>query len=161
MTKNILKIGLMFIGAALIFSACSKKPDIENTGSEKMAGEWFTQYYDGGTAVTDHHKILTYNTADPASGKMWVEDHDVWPFKGKFDVDLNALTFKAGDNIDNIAINGVKIKVYEGKVIANGGKSKSGNVVDSIYLKVEFSDDPGTIYEIKGHQRTGFFEDEY
>ena len=53
------------------------------------------------------------------------------------------------------------VKFYEGKVITGGGMSKSGVVVDSIYLKVEFSDDPGVIYEIKGHQRTGFFEDEY
>ena len=161
MTRNILKIGAVFVVAAIVFAACSKKPDVENTGSEKMAGEWFTQYYTGGTAVTDHHKILSYNTSDPMSSKMWVEDHDVWPFKAKFDVDLGAMTFRAADNLDNIALTGKKIKVYEGKIVAKGGRSKSGVVVDSIYLKVEFSDDPGVIYEIKGHQRTGLFEDEY
>ena len=161
MRRNIFKIGLLFAGAALVFSACSKTPDVENTGYEKMAGEWFTQFYTGGTAVTDHHTLYTYNTSDPASGKMWVDDHDVWTFKAKVDVDVNALTFKAGDNIDNVAHVGDKVKIYEGKVIPGGGKSKSGNVVDSIYLRIEFSDDPGTIYEIRGHQRTGFFEDEY
>lgn len=161
MTRKFFKIGLMLAGAALVFSACSKKPDVEYTGMEKMAGEWFTQYFTGGAAVTDHHKILTYNTSDPASGKIWVDDHDVWPFKAKFDVDPQQLVFKAADNVDDVAHPGVKIKVYEGKVIPRGGRSKSGNVVDSIYLKVEFSDDPGTVYEIKGHQRTGFFEDEY
>lgn len=161
MTKNMFKAGIMLLGVALIFSACSKKADVENTGSEKMAGEWFTQYFAGGAALTDHHKLITYNTSDPLSGKLWVDDHEVWTFKAKFDVDLNAMTFRAGDNIDNVAHAGVKIKVYEGKVIPRAGRSRSGNVVDSIYLKVEFSDDPGVVYEIKGHQRTGFFEDEY
>ena len=159
--KNIvLKIFLSIAVVGLIWS-CSKKPDVENTSTVKMAGEWFTQYYDGGTAVTDHHKIITYNTSDPASNKLWVFDEEVWPFKAKFDIDYQSLTFKSLAATDNLEISGKKIKVYEGKVIPLGGRSKSGNIVDSIYLKLEFSDDPGTIYEIRGHQRTGFFEDEY
>ena len=36
-----------------------------------------------------------------------------------------------------------------------------GNVVDSIHMKVEFSDDPGTIYEMNGTARTRFAEDDY
>jgi hypothetical protein len=48
-----------------------------------------------------------------------------------------------------------------GKVLAGAGKTRSGNPVDSIYIEAEFSDDPGTKYVISGHQRTGFFEDEY
>ena len=51
--------------------------------------------------------------------------------------------------------------VADGKVLPLGGKSKSGVVVDSIFMHVEFSDDPGTIYTISGHQRSGFLEDEY
>ena len=49
----------------------------------------------------------------------------------------------------------------EGKIIADGGVSKTGVVVDSIYIKATFSDDPGTEYEITGHRRTGFVEDDY
>ena len=51
--------------------------------------------------------------------------------------------------------------MIEGKVLPGAGKTKSGNSVDSIYLRLEFSEEAGTIYEIKGHERTGFFEDEY
>ena len=159
--KNIfLKVFLLIAISGLIFS-CSKKPDVEYTSTYKMSGEWFTRYYAGTSALTSHHKIITYNTSDPASNKVWVEDHEVWPFKSKFDVDYNALLFKAVTATDNLEVPGHKIKVYEGKVIPLGGRSKSGNIVDSIYLRVEFTDDPGNIYEIRGHQRTGFFEDEY
>ncbi len=45
--------------------------------------------------------------------------------------------------------------------MAGAGKTKSGNPVDSIYMEAVFSDDPGNKYVISGHQRTGFFEDEY
>jgi hypothetical protein len=46
-------------------------------------------------------------------------------------------------------------------VIKDGGRSKTGVKTDSIYMVVEFSDDLGTDYEISGHMRTGFVEDEY
>ena len=157
------RAGALFIGAALLFSACTKDPEPGGTNTQEMAGEWFIEYYDeAGNALTDHSTILTYNTADPASNQVWVDDPDIWPFKAKFDVDPQALTFKAMNAATDVAnSSGLTIKVIEGKVLPKAGKSKSGNNVDSIYLKVEFSDDPGTIYQIKGHQRTGFFEDEY
>jgi hypothetical protein len=51
--------------------------------------------------------------------------------------------------------------VLEGKIIADAGHSKTGVVTDSIYIKAVFSDDPGTEYEMAGHRRTGFVEDDY
>jgi hypothetical protein len=161
MIKSFLKFSLFIVPVVFVISSCSKKPDVAYTSTYKMSGEWFTRYYSGNVAQTTFHKILTYNTADPASSQVWVEDPAVWTFKSKFDVDYASLAFKAVAATDNLDIPGEKIKVYEGKIIPNGGHSKSGNLVDSIYLKVEFTDDPGTIYEIRGHQRTGFFEDEY
>lgn len=161
MIKKMFKAGVLFLGAALLFSACTKDPVVENTPTAKMAGEWFVELFQSGQAVTDYHKILTYNTANVNSGQIWFEDPDIWDFKGKLDVDAQALTFKAVNAAADIIHNGVTMKVFEGKVLPKAGKSKSGNAVDSIYLKVEFSDDPGTVYEYKGHLRTGFFEDEY
>ena len=162
MIKTMNKAGALLLGAALLFSACTKDPEVERTNTEEFGGEWYIQYYESGQSLTDYHKILTYNTADPNSSQVWVDDPDVWPFKAKLDVDPQAFTFKAMNGATDVANgSGLTIKVYEGKVMPKAGKSKSGNTVDSIYLKVEFSDDPGTIYEIKGHQRTGFFEDEY
>ena len=36
-----------------------------------------------------------------------------------------------------------------------------GNIADSIHMKLEFSDDPGNIYEMNGVERTRFPEDDY
>ena len=146
----------------VLVSACSKKPDIENTSTYKMSNEWFVQTYADGALALDFTKILTYNTADPASGKIWLDDQEqIWPFKSKIDVDYPTLTFKPVASAENLYETGESINVIEGKIIPNGGHSKTGVAVDSIYLKIEFSDDPGTTYEFKGHGRTGFFEDEY
>jgi hypothetical protein len=70
-------------------------------------------------------------------------------------------SFKPKTGIENLYATGETIEVIEGKVIPNGGHSKTGVVVDSIYLKAKFTDDPGHTWEFKGHGRTGFFEDEY
>jgi hypothetical protein len=80
------------------------------------------------------------------------------------DVDYANLLFKAMNQTEDFAatVSPSYMKIIEGKILPKQGKSKAGNSVDSIYLKVEFTtDDPGEIYEIRGHQRTGFFEDEY
>ena len=55
----------------------------------------------------------------------------------------------------------IKVRVTKGQVIPDGGRSKTGVQVDSIYFEVEFADDPGIIYEISGHGRTGFGDDDY
>ena len=153
-------ISMLFAGA-FVLAACSKKPAVDYTSTVNMSGEWFTKYYAGGAAITSFHKISTYNTSDPKSNQVWVDDLGLWPFKSKMDVDYSSLLFKAMASTPNTAITNQTIKVIEGKVLKGMGVSQSGNTVDSIYLKLEFSDDPGTEYELKGHQRTGFFEDEY
>lgn len=151
----------VFVFSILLMASCSKKPDVEYTSTYKMSGEWYARFYDNGAAVSSYHAILTSNTSDPNSNQVWVDDLHQQPFKAKFDVDYANLTFKPMTGVANAESPGKTIKVIEGKVIPGGGRSKSGNTVDSIYLKLEFSEEAGTIYEIKGHQRTGFFEDEY
>jgi hypothetical protein len=155
---------MLFACVTVAFFSCSKeKPEIENTSTYKMAGEWFTRTYNGGSAVIDYKRISTYNTSDPNASQIWVDDlGHIWPFKAKMDVDYAGTAFKSMASTPNIATGqtGTTIKVIEGKVLPEMGVSKSGNKVDSIYLKLEFSDDPGEVYEIRGHQRTGFFEDE-
>lgn len=158
--KSIKHISLIVL-AAIAVASCTKKPDVEYTSTVNMSGEWFTQLYAGGSAVLPVHKIATYNTSDPNSNQVWVDDLGQWAFKSKFDVDYSNLLFKAMAAAPNLEIPNETVRVIEGKILKGAGVSKSGNSVDSIYLRLEFSDDPGTEYEIKGHQRTGFFEDEY
>lgn len=159
--KYLNKTGLVSIVTIFILTSCSKKPDVEYTSTYKMSGEWFIRFYTGGAAITNYHKIISYNTADPSASQIWVDDLNFQPFKAKFDVDYPTLTFKPIANIPNAANTGKTIKVLEGKVLPGAGKSKTGVTVDSIYMKLEFSEEAGTIYEVAGHQRTGFLEDEY
>ena len=164
MIKDFFKILVAGTLPVLFLTACTEKPDVENTEAVKMAGEWFVEYFEDAnpTVPLDHHSILlTYNTAEPKSGQMWIDDPNFWPFKSKVNVDFGSMNFNATDNAANAELAGESIKLYEGKVIPKAGFSKTGNQVDSIYLRVEFSDDPGTIYQVRGHFRTGFFEDEY
>ena len=83
-SRNLLSF-LFFAG--ILLSACNKKPEIENTSTVRMAGEWWTEYSVDGDVLTDHHKIITYNTSDPSSNKLWIEDQDIWPFKSKATID--------------------------------------------------------------------------
>lgn len=159
MLKKIIAIAVL----AIFFVSCKKNlPDIGNTAAVKVANEWWvtldsvgiSDYYGIG-----HLKIATYNTAAD-DNTIWVDDFgNIWPFKIKATVDYASLTFSNPAAIDEN--NGIKVNLMEGKVLSKAGHSKSGNIVDSIYMKLEFEDDPGFIYEITGHERTRFVEDEY
>ena len=161
--KIILSKSLFVVALGFVINSCQKKPDIEYTSTVNMSAEWFVRYYedtDPTVALIPYRDLLTYNTSDPNRSQVWIHDH-FWPFKAKPNVDYTNLTFTTTDNAEDI-LSGGKVKIYEGKVIQGAGISKSGNMVDSIFLRVEFlDDDPGFIYQIRGHQRTGFFEDEY
>jgi len=144
--------------AMVTFLSCSKKPDIDGTATQSMANEWWaTIYYPGGSFGPE--KIATYNTA-ANSNEIWIDDGgNLYDFKVKAQADLGSLTFKA-TNAEN-EYGSWKATITDGKILKDAAKSKTGNITDSIYMKVVFSDDPATTYEIKGHARTRFAEDDY
>lgn len=145
------------------FLSCSKKPDTGGTATESMANEWWAELKDGGVNIYGDGAfghIYTYNSAANA-GEIWVEDpNQLWNFKVKATADPGALTFSA-NNVTSVVKNyGIKVTITDGKIIPNGGHSKTGNITDSIYMKVKFEDDP-TTFTIEGHARTRFAEDDY
>ena len=153
---------ILLIAVLFVIASCSKKPDVENTATVRMSGDWWVETFEDGDHALDFERIYTYNTSDPNSSQIWVDDQQhIWPFKAKLDVDYSNLVFKAMTGAANLSETGETVDVIEGKIIPKGGHSKTGVVVDSIYLKLKFSDAAGHTYELKGHQRTGFFEDEY
>ena len=159
MKYNKIISSLFFI---VILFSCSKKPAVEYTSTVKMSGDWWIESFKDGALEYDFGRVYTFNTSDPNSGQIWFDDlKHTWWFKGKMDVDYPNLSFKPKTGIPNLYATGETIDIIEGKVIPGQGHSKTGVVVDSIYLKAKFSDDPGHTWEFKGHQRTGFFEDEY
>lgn len=154
-------------------------PDTEFSSTYPLSGEWWVQYYfDNGDGTYSevgfgygHLPLFTYNTANNDGKEMWISDDDnFWSLKVKTPVDMKTLTFGGQglvNNSDTISDEGVlgkydiSINITDGKVLKNAGKSPSGVTVDSIFMGVEYGDEPGTIFYIAGVRKTGFLEDEY
>lgn len=165
-----------------------KDPAIDKTATYPMNGEWWVTYRidDGTGSLADagivwgigeigHLKVLTYNTAENVSNKLWVSDvtdlsydasGNFWSYRVISDLNLGSKSFSV-DTATNAAYDShgnpyeIQVSIKNGKVLLGQGRSRTGVVTDSIYYEIEFSDDPGTIYYVAGHRRTGFYEDEY
>jgi hypothetical protein len=160
---------LTLLTMAGLLSACEKdEPEVGYTAIGKAAGEWWVTYQAETSpgvlkAATGYIPLLSYNTSDNASNQIWLDEGNFRPFKVKSGFDGSNMSFSAS-NAPSIVQSNKKnftVTVTEGKVILGGGKSKTKVATDSIYFRAEFSNDPGTIYHISGHRRTGFLEDEF
>jgi hypothetical protein len=152
--RNI-KIIILFFGAACMW-ACSKDlPDGGGTSAEAFANEWWVKINDTGSVV----KLSTYNTSS-SPDSMWVDDlKHLHVFKCKAKIDGSALTFSAQNSKSDYSA--ITVNFSNGKILKNAGVSKTGNIVDSIYMEVEFSDAPGIRNKIAGSARTRWDEDDY
>lgn len=145
----------------LIIQSCQKTKDAGATSAVKVANEWWvTLTLDGNDVYgIGHFKIATYNTA-ANDNTIWIDDYkNGWGVKFKAQADYTNLTFSASaaqNEYYNITVNET-----DGKILSKMGHSKSGVLADSIHMKVEFSDDPGTVYEMNGVERTKFPQDDY
>ena len=152
--RNIMVIILVF-GAACMW-ACSKDlPDVGGTAAKAFANEWWVKINDAGKVV----KLSTVNTSlSPDS--MWVDDlKHLHVFRCKARIDVSALTFSTQNSKSDYSA--ITVNITNGKILKNAGVSKTGNVVDSIYMEVEFSDAPGIKNKIAGSARTRWDEDDY
>ncbi len=147
----------------IILTSCKKTlPDIGGTAAQPIANEWWVSLFSGTTNLygTGHYfKLATYNTA-ANTNEIWVDDeHNIYDFKVKAQADFNALTFNASKAQNEYYA--ITVDIANGKVLTNAAHSKSGNIVDSIYMEAKFSDDPTSTYIIKGTARTMLIEDDY
>ena len=155
------KITLIISLGIFTLISCQKEKDPGATAAVKVANEWWVTLTVNGDDVygLGHFKVATYNTS-ANDNMIWVDDYgNGYQFKIKAPVDYSNLTFSttaAQNETYNITVN-----LTEGKILPKMGVSRTGNVADSIHMKLEFSDDPGTIYEMNGHERTKFAEDDY
>ena len=149
---------------SLVITACRKEKDTDagGTTTQAMAGEWWVQIKVNNVPVVPNwFKILTYNTAENVSTKMWLDDEEhIWPFKLKMDVDPAAKTFSAANAASTYS--NITVKLANGKILDKVTKGPvSQAVTDSIYFEAEFSDDPGTTYQLTGYRRTRWPEDDH
>ncbi|MEI2271514.1 hypothetical protein OHD16_05120 [Sphingobacterium sp. ML3W] len=158
--KNITFFFLLILGG--VIASCQKEEEIGGTATQKASGDWFVRYSDDGgkTFHADYLHFATYNSAANKSDELWLDDlKTFWEMKGLVTLDLNSLTFK-GTKVKEVYNNitfDVDGKILEGAAKGPGSKTPT----DSIYMKIEFSDDPGTEYILSGYKRTGFLEDEH
>ena len=167
--KNIVKISLLLIGLSFLTVGCFDDLEIPKAESLAMSGEWWTtNTVDGIDAFgTGYQLIRSFNTAANGVDTMWITDdaHHYW-FKAKTPIDLAAKTF-VGDSlpssivVDGFGLYEVDMTITNGQILDDAGTTRTGSVADSIYMELEFSDDPGTIYVVSGHRRSGFDADEF
>jgi len=167
-------IAIIAIGMCLVLiSACDKRnlPDKGATYAESVSNEWWVVLSQNGSALTDPAKISTYNTS-MNQDSIFVDDlGNIWPFKCKAKIDLTNMAFSTEktQSLTDIKVPGSSpaqyyrptVTITNGKILPKAAKSLSGNPTDSIYMEIEFSDDPGNKYVIAGSARTRFSEDEY
>ena len=156
------KIILIFVAGMFFLTSCQKVKEPGATAAVKVANEWWvTLDLDGTEDVygIGHFRIATYNTS-ANDNNIWIDDYqNGWWMKIKTPIDYNTLTFST-TGAQNEYYN-ITVDLTDGKILQKAGHSRSGNVADSIHMKVEFSDDPGTVYEMNGVERTRFAEDDY
>lgn len=144
-------------------SSCdlANEPEVGGTLLQKMSGEWYVKVYDTATPSGSYHLVTTSNTAANTSTDLLFDDHQYWPCKVVAKVDANTMQFNSISSLNNLESSTIKVKVIEGKILPKAATSTGGNKTDSIYVKFEFSDDPGVNYIYAGYKRTGFLEDEH
>lgn len=162
--KNKMNNSLFALLICLGITSCdlTTTPEIEGTQLQEMCGEWWFRISSGGDLIAQSYFLLTTsNTAANTNVDLIMDDHETWPCKIKCKVDLNTLSIMAENNISNIYDDAINVSILEGKILKNAATTTGGNVSDSIYIKFEFADDPGTEYIYAGYKRTGFLEDEH
>ena len=168
--RKYISFAFMAIALSFGFVSCDTETDEEPGGTnvEKMAGRWNVVIdavdENGNILYEDPYGIgtvtmMTYNTADNSSDKMWLDDNNkFWKFKMKVDVNYDARTFSCGEQSYDAAGSGTAI-VTDGKVLEGAAKNLHGMPNDSIVFTIKFNDDPnGLIYRISGQRYTGFYE---
>ncbi|WP_166967685.1 lipid-binding protein [Yeosuana marina] len=160
--KIIKKLSFLFLSFAMItsFISCDQVesvPDKSDILISEVTGTWVVDMvWDGDPQGTN--TISIYNTAANDTNFMWIDDQEhSWGLKAKVPLNFQSLTFSGAD-LDELYY-GVTVNITDGKIIKGGATTPSGDTVDSISFKAEFSDIPGEIWEYSGYKSTAKIND--
>lgn len=161
-------------GIILLWLSCTKgvpnyaSTQTGNTATVKMSNGWWVNIsLPGlGNLTSTPTFFSTYNTAANTPDSMWVDDHgNGYGFKCTTGVNYQALTFAVTNSlnayVDGNGDTNTTVTIINGKVLPKAGHSRAGNITDSIFMQVMFSDDLTDTFSIAGTARTGFDEDDY
>jgi hypothetical protein len=156
------------VTALFALGACENDIDPGQTAVMQMSNEWWGQIYlpDGSGGLDDlglgYQHLQTSGTSSGTPDSLFVDDFDgLLELKAKVACNVNDLTFTTNGVAVLERYTDGTVVIANGRIYIDGGKSTSGVTVDSIYFEAEFDWDPGQIYVIAGHGRTGFLEDEH
>lgn len=153
-------LGTLFIMMFVTLTSCDEveDSDVGGTKVEEMAGDWYVQL--DGTGSFYH--ISTYNTAADDGKEMWINDGGhFWEFVAKTPVVLSGMTFGGANLASDYEGYEITVTITNGKITKGNIITEAGNPTDGISFDIEFSDDPGSIYQLSGYKRTGFAADEH
>ena len=157
---------ILSLVVALLGTSCSKE-DIPMTSTVDLAGEWMVCAYYGEEQLTGQFLILTYNGNADDGKTIWIDDlGNFWDPATKVEVpcDVPSLTFGSTTPMANEYGfddgTDLMVTVTGGKVAFGAALTPSGMPADAIELNIEYSDDPGAVYTLKGYRRTGFVADD-
>lgn len=160
----------LIIGVALVLglASCENEVDPGQNAVKQMSNEWWGQIYvpDGSGGLEDigqgYQHLLTSSTASGTADSIFIDDFDgLLQLKAKVACSVSDLTFTTNGAAVTERYTDGTVVIGNGKIIIDGGRSTSGVVVDSIYFEAEFDWEPGQVYILAGHGRTGFLEDEH
>lgn len=153
---------------ALALNSCSQDEPMM-TATVALAGQWYVTVDladDNGNVIsTDPYGIgrkmhLTFNTAANVPTEMFVSDNGTfWDYKVRVACDVNNLTFGNADWAENLSYDS-QVKIWNGKIIKDGGKQNNGSPADYIEYLVKFSDDDDLTYKVSGVRYSGLVEND-
>ena len=142
------------------FSSCEQEESVADQSDiliEGITGKWVVDI-DADGENQAHNTITTYNTSNNDTNAMWLDDEEHgWGLKAKVNLNYDDLTF-SGTDLEELYY-GVTVTITDGQIVKGGATAPSGDVVDSIYFKAEFSDIPGVIWEYYGYKSTAKIDD--
>lgn len=139
---------LLVVLAAISFFSCEPTYEKEYSWAYPLAGDWKVNAFVDGSEVGGPYEIKIYNSSF-GQDSIWIDDYattssngNFWSMKFKAKANMTAKTFETTGSKNAITGYGIIIKLTNGQVIGN----------DSIKMDIEFGDDAGTIYQLKGRR---------
>jgi len=158
MNKYVLLIlsAVFFMG--LFSCETMEDPEIKNTSTWPMNGEYWVQH-DGSPSLSGYHKVIITNTAADDGKSILIDDHGLG-FLIKSNVDMESKTFEVSDYSVN---DSTTVSISNGALLTDGTQGPQSEVVtDSLYMEVEVVG-PSTTEQItiSGYKYTGWPKDNH
>jgi len=159
MKKLIYSLAVLFV----LLISCDVKEDYEQINSKAVeyAGQWYftVTSSDGATVykIYDNTTLITYNTSDDLATEIWIDDQSgFFPSKFKAVLNGNLEMFSAArseneyfdsDTVEPAEATSIGLvstviqpfnafEVVSGSILKDVATTKTGNIVDSIFLSI-------------------------